>query len=179
MSWKDEMESQKTKFRENPNRVNFDAADDDGSWITTENGHHVHLNEEGIPDKGNPHVISAMTGGKSADKKSSSGGKKSSGKRLTITGPKNPSPKQAAERTHLNSIFNCSEQSFINSSNELANNGLMKLGKEIGANVDKSMDKDQLVSALVSRRKEILSQAGNEISVSRLKRLMKKQESSY
>ena len=43
------------------NRVRLDA--DEGSWITTENGHHVHLNSEGEPDKGNPHVISAMKGG--------------------------------------------------------------------------------------------------------------------
>lgn len=32
-----------------------------GKWITTENNHKVHLNEEGEPDKGNPHVIEAMT----------------------------------------------------------------------------------------------------------------------
>lgn len=38
-----------------------DRADDEkGSWITTENGHKVHLNEEGQPDKGNPHVIEKM-----------------------------------------------------------------------------------------------------------------------
>lgn len=36
-------------------------ADDDGQWITTENGHHIHLNEEGVPDKGNPHVLAAMS----------------------------------------------------------------------------------------------------------------------
>lgn len=29
--------------------------DDEGRWITTENGHHVHINAEGTPDKGNPH----------------------------------------------------------------------------------------------------------------------------
>lgn len=34
--------------------------DDDGQWITTENGHHVHLNENGDPDKGNKQVIAAM-----------------------------------------------------------------------------------------------------------------------
>lgn len=34
-----------------------------GRWITTENGHKVHLNEEGEPDKGNPHVVNAMKGG--------------------------------------------------------------------------------------------------------------------
>jgi len=40
--------------------------DDDGRWITTENGHKVHLNEEGDPDIGNKHVIEKMTGGKSS-----------------------------------------------------------------------------------------------------------------
>lgn len=41
-----------------------DAADDEeGRWVTTENDHKVHLNEEGVPDKGNPHVIQAMTNG--------------------------------------------------------------------------------------------------------------------
>lgn len=39
-----------------------DEDEDDGRWITTENGHKVHLNEEGEPDKGNPHVIEAMEG---------------------------------------------------------------------------------------------------------------------
>lgn len=50
-----------------------DAADDDkGRWITTENGHKVHLNEEGVPDKGNPHVIAAMNGESSGGKNGSS-----------------------------------------------------------------------------------------------------------
>lgn len=39
--------------------------DEEGGWITTENGHHVHINGEGVPDRGNPHVITAMQGGKS------------------------------------------------------------------------------------------------------------------
>lgn len=44
-----------------------DAADDDeGQWITTENGHKVHLNEEGVPNKGNPYVIEAMTAEKTS-----------------------------------------------------------------------------------------------------------------
>ena len=47
--------------------VRADAADDDEDrWITTENGHKVHLNEEGVPDKGNPHVIEAMTAEKTS-----------------------------------------------------------------------------------------------------------------
>lgn len=36
--------------------------DDEGRWITTKNGHKVHLNENGEPDKGNTHVIAKMTG---------------------------------------------------------------------------------------------------------------------
>lgn len=36
-------------------------ADDDGHWITTENNHNVHINGEGVPDKGNPHVLNAMS----------------------------------------------------------------------------------------------------------------------
>lgn len=32
----------------------LDAKDDDGRWVTTENDHKIHLNEEGVPDKGNP-----------------------------------------------------------------------------------------------------------------------------
>ena len=38
----------------------LDEKEDEGRWITTENNHKVHLNEEGEPDKGNPHVIEAM-----------------------------------------------------------------------------------------------------------------------
>lgn len=30
--------------------------DDEGRWITTENGHKIHINEQGQADKGNPHV---------------------------------------------------------------------------------------------------------------------------
>lgn len=48
----------KSLFDENDLRTDAD----EGQWITTENGHHVHLNEEGQPDKGNDHVISAMEG---------------------------------------------------------------------------------------------------------------------
>lgn len=38
-------------------------ADDEGRWVTTENGHHVHFTEGGKIDKGNPHVVSKMNGG--------------------------------------------------------------------------------------------------------------------
>lgn len=40
--------------------VYFD--DDAGQWVTTENGHHVHIGENGEPDKGNKHVIASMSG---------------------------------------------------------------------------------------------------------------------
>ena len=39
-------------------------ADEDGRWVTTENGHHVHFNGEGEPDIGNPKVIAKMKGGR-------------------------------------------------------------------------------------------------------------------
>ena len=41
----------------------LDAADK-GRWVTTEKDHRIHLNEKGEPDKGNPHVISVMKGGR-------------------------------------------------------------------------------------------------------------------
>ena len=41
-------------------------ADEEGRWVTTDNGHKVHFNEGGEPDKGNPHVISKMNGGSGA-----------------------------------------------------------------------------------------------------------------
>lgn len=37
-------------------RYRADETEDEGRWITTDNGHKVHLNEIGEPDKGNPHV---------------------------------------------------------------------------------------------------------------------------
>lgn len=39
-----------------------DGNDEEGRWVTTENDHKVHINEEGVPDKGNPHVLAAMRG---------------------------------------------------------------------------------------------------------------------
>jgi len=32
------------------------------AWITTENGHKIHIGEEGDPDKGNPHVLESIKG---------------------------------------------------------------------------------------------------------------------
>ena len=34
--------------------------DEDGRWVTTENGHQIHINDEGEVDKGNPHVLKAI-----------------------------------------------------------------------------------------------------------------------
>lgn len=41
-----------------------DSKDEEGQWITTENGHHVHISDEGVPDKGNPKVIGSMVSGR-------------------------------------------------------------------------------------------------------------------
>lgn len=39
----------------------MDAKDDEGRWVTTEKGNHIHFNDEGAIDKGNPHVVAAMS----------------------------------------------------------------------------------------------------------------------
>ena len=44
-------------------RLDEKASEDEGRWVTTEEKHKIHINEEGEPDKGNPHVIKAMTSG--------------------------------------------------------------------------------------------------------------------
>lgn len=39
--------------------------DEEGHWVTThETKRHIHLNEKGVPDKGNPYIIAKMTGTK-------------------------------------------------------------------------------------------------------------------
>lgn len=39
--------------------------DDEGHWVTThETKRHIHINENGVPDKGNPYIIAKMTGTK-------------------------------------------------------------------------------------------------------------------
>ena len=43
--------------------IRVDKWGDEGQWITTKNGHHVHLNEEGVPDKGNRSVVNLMKSG--------------------------------------------------------------------------------------------------------------------
>ena len=35
---------------------------EEGRWVTTENDNRVHINEQGVPDKGNPYVLAAMRG---------------------------------------------------------------------------------------------------------------------
>lgn len=42
----------------------MDAVENEGRWVTTENDNRIHLNKNGVPDKGNPYVIAAMTGKK-------------------------------------------------------------------------------------------------------------------
>lgn len=51
----------------------IERLDGDGEWITV-NGTHIHLSDEGVPDKGNPNVIAAMKDKKSKKSKSVSGG---------------------------------------------------------------------------------------------------------
>lgn len=53
-------------FRERrQKRLDAKADEDEGRWVTTEENHKIHINEEGVPDKGNPHVINAMESGPS------------------------------------------------------------------------------------------------------------------
>lgn len=40
----------------------LDEKEEEGRWVTTENDHRIHLNEEGVPDKGNPYVLAVMRG---------------------------------------------------------------------------------------------------------------------
>lgn len=44
-------------------KARLDAKEEEGRWVTTENDNHVHINAEGVPDKGNPYVLKAMTSG--------------------------------------------------------------------------------------------------------------------
>ena len=46
--------------------------DEEGRWITTENKHKVHINEEGVADKGNPHVLAVMNEGEKSARNNSS-----------------------------------------------------------------------------------------------------------
>lgn len=41
--------------------------DDEGRWVTTEHKHKVHINEEGVPDKGNQHVLQKMSDGRESN----------------------------------------------------------------------------------------------------------------
>lgn len=44
--------------------IKMDGEDDPdgGHWKTTEEHHKIHINEEGVPDKGNPYVLAIMSG---------------------------------------------------------------------------------------------------------------------
>lgn len=59
--------------------------DDDGYWVTTEGGNHIHISGEGRPDKGNPHVLEAMSGEKHATSESSTGTAKRSSSKIRKT----------------------------------------------------------------------------------------------
>lgn len=52
------------EFRQDAGNM-FDAFKDayQDKWITTENGHKIHISEEGEPDKGNPYVLEAISDG--------------------------------------------------------------------------------------------------------------------
>lgn len=50
------------EHNDSADRVRLDADDEEGRWVTTENDHKVHINEEGVPDKGNPFVLATMRG---------------------------------------------------------------------------------------------------------------------
>ena len=39
-----------------------DAGDEDGRWVTTEEGNHMFIDGEGVPTKGNPYVLAAAKG---------------------------------------------------------------------------------------------------------------------
>jgi len=52
----------KNKLTEEAQCVNMDAEEDTG-WRTTDNNHKIHINEEGVADKGNPHVLEKVNGG--------------------------------------------------------------------------------------------------------------------
>lgn len=96
-------------------------------------------------------------------------------KRVSVLGPATPSPKQAAERLHLSSIFDADERGFTDSVGELTDNGIRRLATEIGANVNSSMNRNQVMAATINRRRNILSQvSGDTITVTKLKRLMRR-----
>lgn len=57
-------------------------------WVTTQEGNRVHFNDEGEPDKGNPHVIAAIKGAleqKDKDEKSGKGKDKKIGDNVSAT----------------------------------------------------------------------------------------------
>jgi len=47
------------------------ARKEKGRWITTDEGRRIHFDENGVPDKGNPHVIAAIKSGSRFDSSAS------------------------------------------------------------------------------------------------------------
>lgn len=80
------------KRRFNRLMARMDADDEEGQWITTENGHKVHINAEGEPDIGNSHVLAAMKGEGGSSK---GGSAKSASPSKAV--PKNPTMRQYRE----------------------------------------------------------------------------------
>ena len=50
------------RFRQR-RKARLDAKEEEGRWVTTEEDHRIHINAEGVPDKGNPYVLKAMQSG--------------------------------------------------------------------------------------------------------------------
>ena len=90
--------------------------DEEGHWITTENGHHIHFNDEGVPDMGNPHVL-AMMNGKSGNKEGASQSKTSGKTRST--------PSQ--ERPQKSSEERVEPKSFLDIHKEYSNVSMTKM----------------------------------------------------
>ena len=98
-------------------RVNMDLHrraddDDEGRWITTEEGHKVHINAEGEPDKGNPHVLAVMNGGrKSRASVSEQMSKKTAGNKImaALTGAKTRDEKASGVKSVLSELHSGSK----------------------------------------------------------------------
>ena len=92
-------------------RGDADSDDADGYWVTTENGHKVHISGEGEPDKGHPAVLSTMAG---------TGG--SSGTKPTGSYPKVRGVKPTRVRNLLDKMRTSSKR-FYDKATEVAKNG--------------------------------------------------------
>ena len=72
-------------------------ATDEGRWVTTEKGKHIHFNEQGEIDKGNPHVIASMSGVSTTPEVSSA-----------VKNAKNQKPSASSENSKLSKTPNTS-----------------------------------------------------------------------